>query len=235
MHFARKMPLPEGGERVVLVTDRRIGFWEAANQPRSIDYPFTVIELRLNSDGEGEGKMSIATKVISDKDNNIVTLENYDIAAGPVDQRATRKASHRGATSDRPLVVTQPDEGCVTQAAVTRPFGERDFRDQLRLHPPQRPHLFGGDAFAPMAAFRRRQVGERAALGGQRLHERSDLGSQVWREARTDFAGAEESGPRSSRPAASRKPLRRLETADHEFLMLGEADFHPRVAAAAGA
>jgi len=78
IHFARKLPLPDGGERVVLVTDRRIGFWEAANQPRSIDYPFTVIELRLNRDGEGEGKMSLATKIIPDKENNIVTLENYE-------------------------------------------------------------------------------------------------------------------------------------------------------------
>jgi len=78
IHFARRVPQPEGGERVVLVTDRRIGFWEAANQPRSIDYPFTVIELRLNRDGEGEGKMSLATKIIADKENNIVTLENYD-------------------------------------------------------------------------------------------------------------------------------------------------------------
>jgi len=79
IHFARKVPLPEGGERVVLVTDRRIGFWEASNQPRSIEYPFTVIELRLNKDGEGEGKMSLATKIIADKEHNIVTLENYDI------------------------------------------------------------------------------------------------------------------------------------------------------------
>jgi hypothetical protein len=79
IHFARKVPLPDGGERVVLVTDRRISFWEAANQPRSIDYPFTVIELRLNRDGEGEGKMSLATRIIADKENNIVTLENYDL------------------------------------------------------------------------------------------------------------------------------------------------------------
>jgi hypothetical protein len=79
IHFARKVPLPDGGERVVLVTDRRISFWEAANQPRSIDYPFTVIELRLNRDGEGEGKMSLATKIIADKEHNIVTLENYDL------------------------------------------------------------------------------------------------------------------------------------------------------------
>jgi hypothetical protein len=78
IHFARRVPGEDGGERVILVTDRRIGFWEAANRPRSIDYPFTVIELRLNKDGEGEGKMSVATKVIPDKENNIITLENYD-------------------------------------------------------------------------------------------------------------------------------------------------------------
>ena len=79
IHFARKIPGKDGGERVILLTDRRIGFWEAANRPRSIDYPFTHIELRLNRDGEGEGKMSVATKIIPDKENNIVTLENYDI------------------------------------------------------------------------------------------------------------------------------------------------------------
>ncbi len=77
IRFARELPLPDGGERVVLVTDRRISFWEAAVRPRSIDYPFTVIELHLNRDGEGEGTMSIATKVIYDKAQNMITLENF--------------------------------------------------------------------------------------------------------------------------------------------------------------
>jgi hypothetical protein len=79
IHFARKMRGTDGGERITLITDRRIGFWEASRQPRSFDYPFTVIELRLNGDGEGEGKMSIATKIIADKDSNTVVLENYDL------------------------------------------------------------------------------------------------------------------------------------------------------------
>jgi hypothetical protein len=77
IHFARKMPLPDGGERVVLITDRRISFWEAANQPRSIDYPFTFIDIRLNRDGQGEGKMSLATKVIYDKKDNMISLEDF--------------------------------------------------------------------------------------------------------------------------------------------------------------
>jgi hypothetical protein len=64
---------------VVLVTDRRISFWEASRQPRSIDYPFTVIEVQLNSDGKGQGKVSVATKIIPDKENNTITLENFDL------------------------------------------------------------------------------------------------------------------------------------------------------------
>lgn len=94
LRFARRIALPDGGERITLITDRRIGFWEAANQPRSIDYPFTVIELRLNKDGEGEGKMSIATKVIHDKEHNMITLENYDTQPVRLTNVRRERASH---------------------------------------------------------------------------------------------------------------------------------------------
>jgi hypothetical protein len=77
LHFARKMPTEEGGERVFLATDRYISYWEAANRPRTIDYPFTYLELRLDKDGMGEGKMSIFTKVTVDKKTNAIVLENY--------------------------------------------------------------------------------------------------------------------------------------------------------------
>jgi len=77
LHYARRTPLPDGGERVVLAADRHISFWEAANQPRSIEYPFTVIELHLNADGEGEGKLSLATKITADKESKTVVLEDY--------------------------------------------------------------------------------------------------------------------------------------------------------------
>ena len=94
LRFARRTPLPEGGERVVLVTDRRVGFREAVNQPRSIDYPFTVIELRLNADGEGEGKMSVATKVIYEKESNTITLENYGIQPVQLTNVKRQRSTH---------------------------------------------------------------------------------------------------------------------------------------------
>jgi hypothetical protein len=82
IRYARQTPLPEGGRRIVLAMDRYIGMREARNQPRSIDYPFTLIEIRVDKDGKGEGKMSVATKINFDKKKNVIELENY--ASEPV-------------------------------------------------------------------------------------------------------------------------------------------------------
>jgi len=77
LHYARKNPLDEGGDQIVLATDRYIGFWEAANRPRTVDYPFTLIEMRVGKDGVGEGKMSLFTKITYDKKKNQIILEDY--------------------------------------------------------------------------------------------------------------------------------------------------------------
>ena len=77
LRYAWQQPLPEGGRRIVLATDRYIGMQEARNQPRTIDYPFTLFEIRVNKDGEGEGKLAYATKIHFDKDKKVMELENY--------------------------------------------------------------------------------------------------------------------------------------------------------------
>jgi hypothetical protein len=79
LRYAYATPLPDGGRRVVLATDRPIGFNEARNQPRTMDYPFTLIEIRFNKDGVGQGKMSFFTKITMSKDKQTMELENYDI------------------------------------------------------------------------------------------------------------------------------------------------------------
>lgn len=78
LRYAQQTPLPDGGRRIVIATDRRIGFWEAANRPRTIDYPFTILELRLDKDNRGEGKLLADTRLIFDRDTNSLVLENYD-------------------------------------------------------------------------------------------------------------------------------------------------------------
>src|SRR5262245_479529 len=62
--FSRRTPGEGGGERIEAVTGRDFRFWEVINQPGAIDYSFAVIELRINRDGQGEGRMPIATKIM---------------------------------------------------------------------------------------------------------------------------------------------------------------------------
>ncbi len=76
LHFAWERPEAEGGRTLFLMTDRYIGGWEASNRPRTIDYPFTLIQLKLDKNGNGEGSASIYTKITEAKDGTI-ELENF--------------------------------------------------------------------------------------------------------------------------------------------------------------
>lgn len=76
LHFARQTPLAEGGQSIILATDRYVTAWEAFHRPRTIDYPFTVIQLQLDQNDHGVGKASIATRVSQD-DDGAVELENF--------------------------------------------------------------------------------------------------------------------------------------------------------------
>ena len=80
LRYAHQEPGEDGGRRIVISTDRPIGFWEAVNRPRTIDYPFTVIQMQLDKNGEGKGTMSVATKIIAR--GNTIELENF--ASAPV-------------------------------------------------------------------------------------------------------------------------------------------------------
>jgi hypothetical protein len=77
LRFARQQPLEEGGRQIVLATDRPIGFREARNQPRTMDYPFTIVEVRLDKNNRGVGKILAGTKIYIDKKTNNLVLENY--------------------------------------------------------------------------------------------------------------------------------------------------------------
>jgi hypothetical protein len=82
--YAYHSTLPDGSERIILATDRRLGAYSSAWQPAAAasitDYEFTLIEMRLGARGMGEGKTSLTTKVILDNVENgaqTVALDNY--------------------------------------------------------------------------------------------------------------------------------------------------------------
>jgi hypothetical protein len=78
LHYAHQVPLHDGARRILVGTERPMSFAEMSRGTESSDYPFTIVEMRLNAKGEGEGRLSLATRIAGDADR--VELENYDIA-----------------------------------------------------------------------------------------------------------------------------------------------------------
>jgi hypothetical protein len=54
--------------------------WKAAATTDAGDDAFTLIELRLNRGGIGEGKMSLAARVAPDQAAGTIALDRYDTA-----------------------------------------------------------------------------------------------------------------------------------------------------------
>ena len=91
--YAQHIPFSDGGDRILLVTDRKLGgytnSWKPAGSATPTDYDFTVLEIRLDPKGAGEGKTSLATKVVIDNESKALVLENYSGTA--VNLQAVKK------------------------------------------------------------------------------------------------------------------------------------------------
>ena len=78
--YARPQAVDGGGRRIVLISDRPMQVWERVESSPSRDYPFTVLELRLDREGKGSG--TLAQMVQLRLVGNILGIEN--LATGPM-------------------------------------------------------------------------------------------------------------------------------------------------------
>ena len=78
--YARQMPTDEGGRRIMMISDRPMTFAERTSAATSREYPFTVIDMRLDKDGSGEGTLAqlVQLRLLG----NIFGIEN--LASGPM-------------------------------------------------------------------------------------------------------------------------------------------------------
>ena len=77
LHFARERKLEDGGRQIVLATDRPISAWEAMNRPRSMDYDFTLADIRFDGDGKGVGKLAVAAKISTNPETGAIEIEDF--------------------------------------------------------------------------------------------------------------------------------------------------------------
>lgn len=83
IRYAGKITTADGSERVILITDRRLGatneLWNPTIQASQAPYDFSVIELRVNAKGEGEGKVTVTGKVAPDPTAGIIAPAEYEV------------------------------------------------------------------------------------------------------------------------------------------------------------
>lgn len=92
LQLAYQEPAPEGGRRIIIATDRPIGFAEATARPQSMDYPFSVVEILMPKEGTGQGTLSLAARFVAA--GKRVIVENFDTAPvqlNNVQARVTKK------------------------------------------------------------------------------------------------------------------------------------------------
>lgn len=68
----------EEGRKISAIAERWLGFGELRRGARSVDYPFTYIELWVEEDGDVEGSLFPAARVRSKSDKTI-EVENFGI------------------------------------------------------------------------------------------------------------------------------------------------------------
>ena len=81
LRYAREFR--QGGQRrIILATDRPIGFREARNNPRLSDYSISIIELVVDEEGDGEGVIIVGAELDFNAETRTIEIEGY--ASAPV-------------------------------------------------------------------------------------------------------------------------------------------------------
>jgi hypothetical protein len=88
--YAWRSPTTGDKERIVLVTDRRLDshVTDVPASSAAADAEFTVIEMRIDRQGAGEGKTSLTTRIAIDAETKTLALDGY--GAAPASLKVTR-------------------------------------------------------------------------------------------------------------------------------------------------
>jgi hypothetical protein len=81
IRYAARSPLPGGGERVVIATDRLLGSyglqpWQPAPPTEATAYPLTILALQFDGKGAGQGTFSLAARISVDAASGTLGLES---------------------------------------------------------------------------------------------------------------------------------------------------------------
>src|SRR5688572_48470 len=72
VRYARQTARPDGGADIVMVVERPLWLWWDPAARWSADHQFTVVQIRLNKDGRGEGRIATGDGFTRDSGGGLV-------------------------------------------------------------------------------------------------------------------------------------------------------------------
>src|SRR5262245_32321133 len=95
LSFARKRVNPDGSQIVFLVSNRPFAGFQPQGGTRIEDYPFGVVELKLDAQGNGEGQIIGAAQLSFSPDNQNLNIASYAVQPGRLSDVKTRKTASK--------------------------------------------------------------------------------------------------------------------------------------------
>ena len=76
--YARRIQDANGDERLLMIIDRPIGFAEFRQGWQTVDYPFTIVQMTIDAEGNGSGQLMGATRLSADSATGDIAFEHYN-------------------------------------------------------------------------------------------------------------------------------------------------------------
>jgi len=80
LSFSRQIVHEDGSRTIRLITDRKISRLEALNASRTVEHAFSLFELRVDANNEGEGTVIAGARIKLDMEARTMGIESYDSA-----------------------------------------------------------------------------------------------------------------------------------------------------------
>lgn len=78
LRYAHRVSRPDGGEDIVVATNRPIWWWDPARPSDAMKQDFTLIQHRLDNRRAGEGYLSAPVSTVgSNKEAGTIVLQDY--------------------------------------------------------------------------------------------------------------------------------------------------------------
>lgn len=77
IRYAQTRTVRDGRRDVFLMSDRPVRFFEEVNQTRSADYPFVVVDLKVDQSGKGDGQLLPAASIEASQDMKFIDIDNF--------------------------------------------------------------------------------------------------------------------------------------------------------------